>query len=142
MDTGVIVPLCLEGDETFERRANIDLGGLLLLRRCLAGCLALCTVPHVFAEASNLLAQKARNEERLRKLAILVGELVELVSPSRQATNEPAFAYLGLTDAALLSCLRERSDHTLLTIDGALYATAVRGGLLAVNFHHLREAHR
>jgi hypothetical protein len=56
---------------------------------------------------------------------------------SNVAAARPEFFRLGLTDAALLHLSIEQA--VLLTADLHLYLAALKGGLKAQNFNHLRD---
>ena len=66
--------------------------------------------PNTLTEASNLLGQHGEPERTLLMdgLRILIEEGNEIVVASAQASANPAFPRLGLTDAALLEVVSEK----------------------------------
>ena len=96
--------------------------------------------PHTLAETSNLLAQHKEPElsrlfDQLRRL---IHESKEVVVSGAAASNNRAFTRLGITDAALLEAITEKTP--LLTVDFDLfYEAQQREPNSAVNFNYLRE---
>ena len=94
-------------------------------------------LPNIATETSNLLCFHPE-PERAKLLATfhsLLDHVTEHFIASRGAAARSEYNYLGLTDAAIL----EASTNTrLLTADALLYATALRQGVKAINFNHLR----
>ena len=95
--------------------------------------------PNTLTEASNLLGQH-REPERTRlyrRLRELIETSEEVVVRSVDASSNPAYEHLGLTDAALLEAATP--DAPLVTVDVALYrAASARHRDGAVNFAHHR----
>ena len=82
------------------------------------------TTPNALTEMSNLVSygrsgDRARLVDAMRRL---IAECVEVVVPSIDAVRRPEFAWLGLSDVALLDvCTRTRP---LLTADRMLFLAA------------------
>ncbi len=96
--------------------------------------------PHTLAETSNLLAQHGEPERSglFAQLRRLIHESKEVVVSGAAASNNRAFTRLGITDAALLEAITERTP--LLTVDFDLFHEAQqRAPNSAVNFNYLRE---
>ena len=72
--------------------------------------------PHTLAETSNLLAQHGEPERSglFDQLRCLIHESKEVVVSGAAASNNRAFTRLGITDAALLEAITERTP--LLTV--------------------------
>ena len=100
----------------------------------------LLLTPHTLTETSNLLRQTDEpvRSKLLRSLAGLVRTLDERTITSRLVIMQPAFARLGLTDAALLAMSCRNS--TLLTVDFDLWGAAIKARLPVINFSHIRQA--
>ena len=96
--------------------------------------------PNTLTETSNLLSQhgepqRSRFFDTLRSL-IEVNR--EIVVTSRQASANPSFNRLGLTDAALLEAAT--LETPLVTVDLDLYVAALaKAPNAAVNFTHLQH---
>lgn len=96
--------------------------------------------PHTLAETSNLLAQHGEPERSglFAQLRRLIHESKEIVVSGAAASSNRAFTRLGITDAALLEAITEKTP--LLTVDLDLYHEAEqRVPNSAVNFNYLRE---
>jgi len=96
--------------------------------------------PNTLTETSNLLGQhgepqRSRFFDTFRSL-IEINK--EIVVTSRQASANPSFNRLGLTDAALLEVVTPATP--LLTVDLDLYVAALaKAPNAAVNFTHLQH---
>lgn len=96
--------------------------------------------PNTLTETSNLLGQhgepqRSRFFDTLRSL-IEINK--EIVVTSRQASANPSFNRLGLTDSALLEVVTPETP--LLTVDLDLYVAALaKAPNAAVNFTHLQH---
>ena len=104
-------------------RAILDLGRQVFI------------TPNTLTEASNLLRQHGEPERSrlMSQLRYLIDESEEIVIVSAQASANPEFQRLGLTDAALLEAISEETP--LITMDLSLYLTALaKGAEAAVNF--------
>jgi len=102
---------------------------------------SLIVLPNTLAETSNLLAHAGN--ERMKEQVFdvfrrLIPKLFEIFVPSTDACSIKEFQRLGLTDAAILHCLREGGRH-LLTADLPLWHAATSLGFSATNFNHLRN---
>lgn len=99
---------------------------------------AIRVTPNTLTEASNLLAQHQEPDRTrfFKTLGYLIENSKEVVVASADASRTPAFARLGLTDAALMEVVSPETP--LLTVDLDLYhAVAKRDHRAAVNFRHL-----
>jgi hypothetical protein len=109
-----------------------------LLCRLLGSSPQVLVTPNALTEASNLLgyiAEPARTQvfETFRKL---VPFFTEEYIRSSVACKRTEFLRLGLTDSGLI----EMSDtsRSILTTDLDLYLSALKLGISAINFNHLR----
>ncbi|MCY4438295.1 MAG: PIN domain-containing protein [Chloroflexi bacterium] len=96
--------------------------------------------PHTLTETSNLLAQHGKPERSrlFLQLRRLIRDSKEVVVAGTDASNNRAFRQLGITDAALLEVISEKTP--LLTVDLDLYMEAARKEPnSAINFNYLRE---
>jgi len=98
--------------------------------------------PHVLTETSNLARQI---EDPIRsEIALTLRQFTlngtEKLLPSRVAVERPEFIRLGLTDAMLLEA--GFAAGIILTADFGLYDAALRAGIEAENFNHIRELRR
>lgn len=93
----------------------------------------------VLTEASNLLgyAHQPLKQQLLTKLGGFVGTVHEERPESAVVVEERVLIRLGLTDAGLLTCVRQ--GHYLLTMDLSLYLAAIEISDKVVNFNHLRQ---
>lgn len=96
--------------------------------------------PHVLTEVSNLAGQLTGDLGRaaFEALARFTPEFVEVSEASAEIVQEPLFARLGLTDAAVVRAAR--GVLTVLTDDQALYTALAYAGVRVYNFAHLRAA--
>lgn len=112
-----------------------------MLVEVIANARSLLVIPHCIAEASNLLPQGLTEPLRASMFqslkAMIDGSEEEYVASSRAAA-EVSYTRLGITDAAWLVALNDRT--TLLTDDNELYIAASSRGSNVVNFSHLRMA--
>ena len=95
--------------------------------------------PNILSEASNFL--RSGDKKLQKQFATMFARLTldnhEHYLPSKDVVVHPEFADLGLTDTACLQI--EDQEITLLTADAGLYVAAMRQGLPATNFNHLRD---
>lgn len=101
----------------------------------------LLVTPNTLTETSNLLAYHGEPErsELMGRLKSLIHESREIVVSSTAASANREFLRLGLTDAALLEHVSNRTP--LLTADLKLYLAALaKGDRAAFNFTHFRFA--
>jgi hypothetical protein len=110
-----------------------------LLSDALSRFESLLFCPNVLTETSNLLRQagEPRRRQFTQMLRRIIEDSEETFVASVDASAHRFFPELGLTDAALLRIASEST--TLLTVDLHLYLTALRQGLPAINFNHLRD---
>ena len=87
--------------------------------------------PNTLTETSDLLGQHGEPERTLlmEGLQALIEGSDETVVPSAQASANPAFLSLGLTDAVLLEAASE--EIPLVTVDAQLYSLAIAKGQYA-----------
>ncbi len=87
--------------------------------------------PNTLTKASNLLGQHGEPERTLLMdgLRALIEGGNEIVIASAQASANPAFPSLGLTDAVLLEAASE--ERPLVTVDARLYSLATAKGQYA-----------
>ena len=94
-------------------------------------------LPHIAAEASNLLA--FHQEPERQRLMVVLKTFLQVTDEeyvaSRRAVSQPEYAFVGLTDAAILSTA---TTAEILTTDALLHVVALKRGLTAINFNHLR----
>lgn len=83
-------------------------------------------IPHVLAEASNLIGAHGDPERELmmEQLGLIVEASVELQIPSASGALRSEFPRLGLTDSMLLEAAT--SSIPLFTADGPLFEAALR----------------
>jgi len=96
-------------------------------------------VPHVLAEASNLIRLGVKEPLLARFAARLAAIIMAAGEPgvsSRLAVERPEYLRLGLTDAVLL--MLAASGGCLLTADVGLYVAALDAGYAAENFSHIQ----
>lgn len=105
-----------------------------LIERLVESFSRLYTTPNVLTEVSNLGGKKGGVEffEQLKKT---VHVLEEHCCNSRNATLNPQFRNLGLTDSGLLNL---SPKFLIVTADFQLYSILRANKVDAVNFHHLR----
>ena len=99
--------------------------------------------PNTLTETSNLLGQHGEPERTLlmEGLRALIEGSAEIVIPSAQASANPSFQGLGLTDAVLLEAASE--EMPLVTVDAQLYSLATaKGQYAAWDFLNERETDR
>jgi len=70
-------------------------------------------------------------------IRLLTERYPEASIPSKVATSTAEFSWLGLADTVWLEVADE--DAEILTVDVMLYTAALKRGLSATNFNHLRE---
>ena len=96
-------------------------------------------MPNTLTETSNLLGQHGEPERSrlFHALRFIIEKSREVVVSSAAAASNSAFAWLGLTDAALLEAVT--AETPLVTVDLDLYRVALsKGPRTAINFTHLR----
>jgi hypothetical protein len=113
----------------------------ILLVKILNSATGVIVTPNTLTETSNLVgyvSDPARsNTYKVFKALIEAPGNEECFIESKIAMARTEFVRLGLTDAALLQMATE--SHTLLTADVDLYLAALKRGLKAENFNHLRS---
>ena len=101
------------------------------------GAYRIAVLPHIAAEASNLIGfhQEPERERLLLVLKALLESIDEDYVTSRHAVQQREYLFVGLTDAAILAA---STQAEILTTDAVLHVAALKRGLAAVNFNHLR----
>lgn len=94
-------------------------------------------LPHIAAEASNLVAfhQEPERGQLMVVFATILQAIEERYVESRHAALQREYLFLGLTDAAILA---NPTADEILTTDAMLHVAALKRGIAAVNFNHLR----
>ena len=96
--------------------------------------------PHILTEVSNLagqLAQPARQECLTCFGRLIIETLVEEGVASATAARDPAFSWLGLTDAGIADLVAGK--WPVITTDSVLCDLLASRGVDAVNFNTLRR---
>lgn len=96
--------------------------------------------PNVATEVSNLAGFSMKEPMHSKIFAVfrdLVPKMLEHYEASQLAAEQREFNWLGLSDCAWFGALD--ADTVLLTADLKLYLAALKRGLKAENFNHLRE---
>jgi hypothetical protein len=113
----------------------------ILLTKILNSATGIIVTPNTLTETSNLVgyvSDPARsNIYRVFQALVEAPGNEERFIESKIVMARTEFVRLGLTDAALLQMATEA--HTLLTADVDLYLAALKQGLKAENFNHLRN---
>ena|SRR5579884_272202 len=124
--------------ETFKRTRQYTKADFDLLMRALENQQPLYSTAHVLAEVSNLTDLPGNERLRIRSfLREMILRLDEVAIPSREATESPVYARLGLADAAIAAAASS-TGCTVLTDDLDLYLALMRQQIGVVNFTHLR----
>lgn len=119
-----------------RRLEGYSIGDYVLLLQIVDKVDQVLVTPNTLTETSNLLSQH-REPERSRllwRLRAVIQDSREITVASSVAADNPAFARLGLTDAALLEVAT--ADTPVVTMDFNLYwqVATVKGAAAAVNF--------
>jgi predicted nucleic acid-binding protein len=146
LDANVLVLLIVgsvdrQSIESHKRCKQFTEADFELLITTVAPFEQLAVTTSVLTEASNLLAHTHEDLKRrlLAALGRFVGHATEERPESVAVVAEPTYVRLGLTDAALIACVR--SGHSLLTSDLDLYLAASAISERVENFNHLRQRH-
>lgn len=112
-----------------------------LLQNIVARSKCVRSTPNALTEVSNIAEFGLKGTIR-RQVADGLRKYINATSehyvPSTVAAAAGEFSWLGLSDCAWL-CAMDQETH-LLTVDHSLYQAALKRGLPATNFNHLREA--
>ena len=123
---GATDPRIIDTHRRLEGYSRADYETLIVLIESVRG--VVYATPNTFSEASNLV--RLHGEPQRELLTATLGRLInayhEVVVHSKEAANAHAFLQLGLTDAALLTVISERTP--LVTDDWDLYEHAMRDG--------------
>lgn len=126
---------------TFKRTSKYHRTDFELLAKFAAEFQFLYSVPHVFAEVSNLTDLKGQDRERARAvLSQFIQTSEEHLIPSATAAGSPYYQWLGLVDAAILQAASVTRCH-VITDDSDLYSALSRGGIMVTYFGHLQARH-
>ena len=122
-----------------KRLAKCDIFDFEILCALLSESPGIVFTPNVLSETSNLLRQIS--DPMRREISLTLARLISLhdeeAVASRVAAETPEYVRLGLTDAVLLEL--SATGFALLTDDLDLYLAAMRRGLTATNFSHVRD---
>lgn len=145
IDTNLAILLCVgmsgrENVAKHKRLSAFDSNDFDLLSDLLSKSKGLVFSPYVLSETSNLVRQtngplKYIVSDILKALILAGGEIQ---SECARIVNDSAYQRLGMTDAALLSILKDHPNLVLLTDDFDLYGTASKLGHEVINFSHIR----
>jgi len=120
-----------EGIETFKPTSQYLRTDFDLLKRVVQNARQLYSVPHVFAEVSNLTDLKDRERQAAREvLKDNIRIIQEVVIGSLEGCEDSAFVDLGLTDAVIAIAARRTNLYLLLS----------RTGVEVYDFVYLRAA--
>lgn len=143
LDTNVLVLLCVgladrDHVSSHKRTDAYQVEDFDLLVTLLGRFTGVMTVPHVLAEASNLLHTGfgVRRSAPLGKLEEFIARVEEMQLPSTEGLSVAEFSKLGLTDAILIAASEQVGTATTLTADVHLYLALERRGLPVINFAH------
>lgn len=145
LDTNLLI-LLVVGSESRElipkhrRLEHYSAEDFEILCRFLDNADRLYLTPNTLTETSNLLNQHGEPERSrfMRRLQYLIHDSNEIVVSSIDASSNPNYQRLGLTDAALLEIATVETP--VLTVDFRLYWAALESGEeRAVNFTPFRN---
>jgi hypothetical protein len=127
-----------------KRLAKYTLQDAQLLTDYVSRFKRILTTSHVLAETSNLAAQilndRLKDEFFTQIFQLFCGDDVDAFHQCETRSlniDKTIFARLGITDATIVSVLRD--NRLLLTDDLDLYLKAVSSGAPSINFTHMRE---
>lgn len=113
-----------------------------LLVKVLSAAHCVVSTPNSLTEVSNIADFGVPQSDR-RKIAAkfkdFIASSTEQYIPSAVAIEQKEFSWLGISDCAWL-CALDNETH-LLTVDHMLYQAALKRGMNATNFNHLREGY-
>lgn len=110
-----------------------------LLQNILSTADKIVVTPNILTETSNLvgyISEPARTRIYILLKALVEEAIEEQYVESKLVVARDEFPRIVLTDAAILEMAT--ASHTLLTVDRDLYLSALKQGLKAENFNHLR----
>lgn len=115
---GSLNPL-LVGTSRYKKLARFDREDFLLLKWLIAQFARVVTTAHVLTEVSNLVNDLPEQERQAiwGGFASILGVLDERPYSSRDATGQPEFRYLGLTDMVLSTLAK---DFLIVSNDGRM----------------------
>jgi hypothetical protein len=123
-----------------KRTRAYTINDFRLLVKIVSSYTDVATIPNALSEVSNLLSFE--HDQLSRRIVATFSRFVantrEHYVPSRAASDRAEFAWLGLTDSALLEV--SASEIDLLTADVGLHIAASKAGYRSTNFTHLTEA--
>ena len=143
LDTNVLVLFVVGGTrrdyirvhKNCSRFSSADYDSLLRHLNVAAG---IVTTAQILSETANLLRQ-VRDPIKTEIAAffkLLVMRVRELQPTAWDAVHDDTYAWLGLNDASILTCLG--SDRVLITEDGNLHAAAITRSTDVLHFTELR----
>lgn len=99
------------------------------------------TTPHILTEASNLCTKEERyyKEKIYQSLSDTIIDLIEIQTPSGEATKTPVFLKFGLTDSVIFKLAQE--GFIVLTEDFNLYSYLIGHDCTAANMNHFRTGY-
>lgn len=122
-----------------KRLKEFSLEDFDLLCRMIESSPQVFVTPNTLTETSNLLGyiDEPARTQLLETFRTLVLSTPEEYVQSRIACKTKEFTRLGLTDSGLIEISGE--FRSLLTTDLDLYLSAIKRGVSAINFNHLRD---
>lgn len=123
----------------FKRTAQFTAEDYELLGRVLSQFRTIRTLPHVLAEVNSLAGQLPSEvlAEFRTQFATDIATLSEGLTTSADASQRPEFAFLGLTDSAII--LESLNRYLVMTDDLKLFNALSRAGIDVINFTTLRR---
>jgi hypothetical protein len=123
---------------TFKRTQDFTIEDFHLLTRLILLFGKLIATPHVLSQASDLTDLRGRELREIRqKFKLVVDQLEESYTPSRELVTDPLFERLGLADTAIAKVCSK--GILVLTTDLQLHLAMERRGADALNFNHVRQ---
>jgi hypothetical protein len=138
----LLLVIGLHSEKLIERHKRLAFtnADFRLLKRLIEKASGIQLTPNALTEVSNIAGFGLSSSDKsavTAKLAQLIPNWDEDYVPSKNVVQQKEFAWLGLSDTAWL-CVLDEGMH-LLTVDHDLHVAALRRGLGATNFNHLRE---
>lgn len=139
LDTNLLILLVVGRASTqyirgHKRLSAYDTAAFIRLTDILSKADALVLTPNILSETSNLLGQS--DDQKGRRITATFRALIDLAveryATSRASAARPEFAWLGLSDAASIEMLDDKT--VLLTDDHPLYVAALNAGRSAEIF--------
>lgn len=119
----------------FTRTAEYQFNDVIVLEQLCSLFRRTVVTAHVLTEVSNLLGHLQGPDRTAARLLLADSSFpMESLVPAVDAGEEPCFARLGLTDAALVRMSREGA--VVVTADDDAYAAVLAAGGTGLNFRH------